>query len=135
MMLASWRRPMSNSSFFRLQHFAHLPGYQKLLADALSRNNLTLFFDNHPQANSQPTHIPVSLIHLLVLTKPDWTCSTWNSTFSTIFSQISPRALGTPILSAHQRYTKLMPTSRGSTLPSIKRHTLSVHHFLRSSTA
>ena len=115
---------------------AHLPGSQNLLADALSRNNLTLFFDNHPQANPHPTHIPASLIDLLVLTKPDWTCATWNGMFSNINFSVRPRQEHSVILSVRPpQIHKLLPTSRHSTLPCVRSHTLSVRHFLRSSTA
>ena len=39
-------------------HLSHLPDRQKSIADALSQNNLPLFFTVAPQADSQPTPIP-----------------------------------------------------------------------------
>ena len=81
---------------------AHLPGSQNLLADALSRNNLNLFFANHPQASPCPALIPSPLIDLLILTKPDWISSTWNSMFSAIFNQ--------PCQSRHSNPTRQQTT-------------------------
>ncbi len=66
----------------------HLPGSNNLLADALSRNNLSYFFDNLPQANSTPCQIPPTLLTLLVQPNLDWTSQSWNKMFNTTFSQL-----------------------------------------------
>ena len=66
----------------------HIPGVDNVLADALSRNNGTLFHTLHPQANQSPTPIPVSLLDLLIAEKPDWLSTRWtqlwNSSFATV---------------------------------------------------
>ena len=51
----------------------HLAGKANGLADALSRNNHTLFLDNYPPANRKPSPIPAALLDLLVHSRPDWT--------------------------------------------------------------
>ena len=66
---------------------AHLPGSLNQVADALSRNNLPLFFTIYPQADPHPSVIPPALIDLLVLSKPDWTSQSWNKMLNTIFNQ------------------------------------------------
>ena len=65
----------------------HIAGAANGLADALSRNNLPLFLSNYPQANSQGSTVPDSLVNLLVDSKPDWTSPSWSSMFSFIFDQ------------------------------------------------
>ena len=65
----------------------HIPGIHNSIADALSRNNLALFHSLLPQAIKAPTPIPGSLIHLLLLEKPDWTSQRWTSLWSDIFPQ------------------------------------------------
>lgn len=62
----------------------HLAGKCNSIADALSRNNLRMFFDACPQANCSPDSIPEMLINLLVVTQPDWTSPTWTKMFTSI---------------------------------------------------
>ena len=45
---------------------SHIPGPTNTLADALSRNNIHLFFSTFPQASPTPTPIPLSLISMLL---------------------------------------------------------------------
>ena len=61
---------------------SHVPGRQNQAADALSRDNQSLFFSLLPQAHPQPSHIPHELVHLLVLDRPDWTSKHWSSLFA-----------------------------------------------------
>ncbi len=49
----------------------HIKGVDNTLADALSQNNLTLFRTLCPQAEKEPVAIPVPLLDLLVVSKPD----------------------------------------------------------------
>ena len=44
---------------------SHIPGRLNNAVDALSRNNLSVFFQQAPQADSQPSLIPLSLVSLL----------------------------------------------------------------------
>jgi hypothetical protein len=68
-------------------HFvaSHIKGIHNSCADALSRNNLSLFRALYPQANPEPTAIPEALLDLLVITKPDWISKRWTELWSTIF--------------------------------------------------
>ena len=66
----------------------HIAGIANSLADALSRDNLLLFFKHHPQANCSPSPIPPALLDLLVHSRPS---PSWSNKFNTIFSQLSPR--------------------------------------------
>ena len=61
----------------------HLAGVLNCAADALSRDNLSLFFQCTPQAASEPTPIPQQLVHMLVLQCPDWTSDSWRRMFLT----------------------------------------------------
>ena len=64
---------------------SHLPGVNNSIADAFSRNNLSLFFVLHPQASRSPSPIPSSLIQLLLLERPNWTSQHWTMMWSNIF--------------------------------------------------
>ena len=53
---------------------AHIPGLKNVAADALSRNNLHLFYSLFSQV---PRHtIPHSLVKLFLLQVPDWNSGT-----------------------------------------------------------
>ena len=62
---------------------AHVPGVHNTLADALSRDNMPLFFCLAPQAYRIPSPVPEELVTTLV-TPRHWTHETWISWFSTI---------------------------------------------------
>ena len=57
----------------------HVPGNANIIADALSRNNLPLFFSLAPQVPQ--TQVSPALIELLVTTRPDWGSQDWTSLF------------------------------------------------------
>ena len=59
---------------------AHIPGKENILADALSRNNVSYFMSQVPQASIQPTQIPLPLLTLLSLDLP-WTSTPWMELF------------------------------------------------------
>ena len=85
----------------------HLPGTDNVLADALSRDNLSYFFLHNPQASPQPTPISATLADLLATAKLDWTSPSWNNTFSAIFKPASQRIPINPT----SRHTDDTPTS------------------------
>ena len=66
----------------------HIRGVDNTLADALSRNNGSLFRTLHPQAKQSPTPIPVSLLDLLIVTKPDWLSQHWTQLWSSTFAMV-----------------------------------------------
>ena len=59
----------------------HVPGALNIGADALSRNNLTTFFDSVPQAGKEAVTVPMSLLEMLVHQRPDWTSPAWRRMF------------------------------------------------------
>ena len=59
----------------------HLSGTHNTIADALSRNNLSLFHTLLPQAVPRPTTIPMVLIQLPMV---DWTSQRWTELWSSI---------------------------------------------------
>ena len=63
----------------------HIPGETNTLADALSRNNLPLFFSLFPQACQHQTPLPAALVDLLLETRPDWTSVQWTELWNNIF--------------------------------------------------
>lgn len=72
---------------FEFYMFAvHIKGEENTLADALSRDNLSLFRSLHPQAEKEASPISAQLLDLLILTKPDWTSPSWTPLWSSIFS-------------------------------------------------
>ena len=62
----------------------HLPGRLNVAADAISRGNLPLFFQQVPTAAQCPTTIPQELLDILVAHQPDWTSAHWRSRFAVI---------------------------------------------------
>ena len=62
----------------------HIPGRHNEAADAVSRNNLALFYQQVPGAEQLPTPIPQELWETLVTHQPDWTSVNWRAQFSTI---------------------------------------------------
>ena len=65
----------------------HIPGTLNGAADAISRDNLSLFFSLLQVANSQPAPIPSALVALLVTEQPDWTSAAWSRLFRNCFQQ------------------------------------------------
>ena len=65
----------------------HVAGTLNSAADALSRDNLTLFFQCIPQAAREPTLIPAELVDMLVLQCPDWTSDSWRTMFLTFWER------------------------------------------------
>ena len=57
----------------------HIPGTYNTAADALSRNNLTLFSSLVPQIPHQP--IPQAVVELLVENRPNWGSQAWTVLF------------------------------------------------------
>lgn len=82
--------------FFLCAHFritisaCHIAGSHNLSADALSRNNLRLFFSTNPQASPQPTAIPPDLQQLLFNRELGWTSPNWTRLFSSTLASVSP---------------------------------------------
>ncbi len=62
----------------------HVPRRLNVAADGLSRDNLSLFFQQVPTASRLPTHIPNELTQALVLHQPDWTSASWRAWFDSI---------------------------------------------------
>lgn len=65
----------------------HIEGQKNSLADALSRNKMSLFFSQAPQAAPSGTEIPLDLM-LLVSQTITWTSTTWTELFSNITRQL-----------------------------------------------
>ena len=59
----------------------HIAGVNNTAADALSRDNLPVFFQCQPQANPSPSPLPATLMQLLVHQRPDWLSPAWRTMF------------------------------------------------------
>ena len=68
----------------------HVEGRLNVAADALSRDNLSLFRHQVPDAHPSPTPIPKELVELLVIQRPDWTSRNWKRLFNSISRKASP---------------------------------------------
>ena len=60
----------------------HVPGACNILADHLSRNQLNEFYKKFPAANTQASHVPVSLLQWLLDNQMDWTSERWTQLFT-----------------------------------------------------
>ena len=77
------------SSFFGIAVKAtHIAGHRNTGADAISRNNLHLFFSQVPAADRTPSPIPTALLGLLVHHQPDWTSPVWSQLFTSCLQQV-----------------------------------------------
>ena len=56
----------------------HIPGRLNTMADALSRNNMKMFFSQASEAARTPTEVSPQLVDLLVTAQPDWTSPAWS---------------------------------------------------------
>ena len=71
---------MGHCLFFITEHYhlsleaVHLPGKTNVADDALSRNNLPLFFQVSPGARPDPSPIPSQALWILL---EDWTLTNW----------------------------------------------------------
>ena len=76
-------------------HFraVHLPRKENVAADALSRDNLSAFFAQMPQAPQAPTGVPPELGHLFLHQHPDWLSATWRQLFNSFLRQASQTPL------------------------------------------
>ena len=68
----------------------HIAGEDNTLADALSRNNLTLFLNLDPQAQPHPSSIPKALCKLLLEHPIEWTSPNWRKLFRNSILKASP---------------------------------------------
>lgn len=59
----------------------HIAGVDNTAADALSRDRHNTFLSCFPQAPLSPSHVPQSLLDMLLHNKPDWTSPTWRNLF------------------------------------------------------
>ena len=59
----------------------HLAGVENTAADALSRDNLTVFLQCQPLANPSPLPLQPALKELLLLKSLDWLSPTWRALF------------------------------------------------------
>ena len=66
----------------------HIAGVLNSSADALSRNNLSLFLSLNPQASPQPTAIPADLQLLLFNQSLRWTSPSWTRLFSSTLESV-----------------------------------------------
>ena len=71
---------------------SHIQGVKNVSADAISRNNLQVFFKENPTANRSPTRIPERLWEILVTTQPDWLSEHWRQSLASSLETASQRA-------------------------------------------
>lgn len=77
------------SAFYRFQFIAeHIPGIHNTAADAISRNNLLLFYSLVPQ--SRQVSLPPAVVDLIVNTRPDWGSQAWTTLFTSSLIRESP---------------------------------------------
>ena len=67
---------------------SHLPGVLNTAADALSRDNMTLFLSLVPQGCQ--SQVPWEMVELLITCQPDWGSGSWISLFKATLAMHSP---------------------------------------------
>ena len=68
----------------------HIPGKDNVIADAISRDKLTVLHSQVPPPDPDPTQVPREIQHLLVEGQPDWTSVNWTQLFRRCFRQDWP---------------------------------------------
>ena len=66
---------------------SHTPGVTNTAADAISRNNLRLFFAQVPSANPRPSPVPHALQVGLCVAQPQWRRQDWTKWFSSFINR------------------------------------------------
>ncbi|MCG8620844.1 MAG: hypothetical protein MJE68_02430 [Proteobacteria bacterium] len=77
---------MARFHFFLMSE--HIPGKLNVAADYLSRNKLTLFFQQGPAACQTATAVLEELYQALIHQQPDWTSLTWRDLFTSISQKV-----------------------------------------------
>lgn len=72
----------------------HIEGVKNVTADAISRNNLQVLFQQNSACKPQPTTIPASVQQLLITQRPDWQSNVWRALFKTSLSTVWQQAPG-----------------------------------------
>lgn len=104
------------SAFFRFQfRAAHVPGIHNSAADAISRNNISLFLSFHPQSQYVP--VSQSVVDLLVRVRPDWGSQTWIHLFRSSLTGEFPQQ---PELLTSQAGAATRHSVGSSTCPSFR---------------
>ena len=113
------------AAFFRFQFVAeHVPGVLNTAADAISRNNTSLFVSLVPQVPR--VAIPQSLVDLLIHKRPNWGSRDWTRLFSLSLTRelqrpqeqsISQAGVGTPTSAQDSTYPPChSPSSHSASL-------------------
>ncbi len=80
--------------FFILAHYnvsiigQHIPGVENRAADALSRNDVDLFFSQVLSAKREPSVILPELVQLLVFSQCDWTSESWTGLWKSFLQRV-----------------------------------------------
>jgi hypothetical protein len=77
----------------------HIAAVRNVAADALSRNQLSVFFTSCPQATPMPSRVPLCLQELVLDQSLCWTSPSWKQRFTTMLttvSQLLPSCLTPP---------------------------------------
>lgn len=77
---------------YKFSHTAwHIPGKKNISADALSRNQMSRFFSNCPQARPEPCPVPPALLTMLMGPINPWTSPAWRRQFRICLQEVSRR--------------------------------------------
>ena len=76
---------IAGKSDFHLEA-VHINGANNVLADTLSRNNLSRFQSLYPQADKEASPIPDALLDMLIVSKPYWTSRSWTKLWTSTFN-------------------------------------------------
>ena len=74
----------------------HIPGKINRAADALSRNNLGLFFSTTQEAKPAASRLPAEVVEGLVHRQPDWTSVNWTRWLADTLPRVLPNQLNVP---------------------------------------
>ena len=66
----------------------HIPGLENRAAHAISRNNISIFYSQVPQADPAPMVVPPEVIQLLIQQCPDWTSQAWSQWFKNCLQRV-----------------------------------------------
>ena len=74
----------------------HIPGKINRAADALSQNNLELFFSSTQEVKPAASRLPAEVVKVLVHQQPDWMSVNWTRLLADTLPRVLPNQHNVP---------------------------------------
>ena len=100
----------------------HVEGVKNVIADAISRNNLQVLFQQNPGCSPHPNVISASTRKLLISQRPDWQSNNWRTLFRSSLATVWQQApMHRTYASAQAQYIKFCSAVNKPPSPELRR--------------